>query len=156
MTSAVRSTLRQLCPLCDSASLEIRRDHAVTYRYLKRDHVLEGQEYTVCLECEFSFFSEGQLSRNRVLFDDFERKIVKGIAPRKVRELREKYLITQEQAARIFHCGSPVAFSKWERGHTAPSGPMALLLRLSLEDVTTMQKLAERAGVKVDVPNPEA
>ncbi|GEC97706.1 hypothetical protein ZRA01_37790 [Zoogloea ramigera] len=140
------------CPLCGSTCLEVRHDHSVTYRYLKKDHVLDGQEHTVCLDCDISFCAAEQLSRNRDLFDAFERQIVKDIAPREVRELREKYLITQEEATRIFHCGSPTAFSKWERGDTAPTGPTALLLRLALEDVATMQKLADRAGVKIDIP----
>lgn len=144
------------CPLCGSTRLEVRHDHSVTYRYLKKDHVLDGQEHTVCLDCDISFCAAEQLARNRELFDAFERQIVKDIAPREVRELREKYLITQEEATRIFNCGSPTAFSKWERGDTAPTGPTALLLRLALEDVATMQKLAARAGVEIDVPAAKA
>lgn len=144
------------CPLCGSTRLEVRHDHSVTYRYLKKDHVLDGQEHTVCLDCEISFCAAEQLARNHELFNAFERQIVKDIAPREVRELREKYLITQEEATRIFNCGSPTAFSKWERGETAPTGTAALLLRLALEDVATMQKLADRAGVKIDIPAAKA
>ncbi len=152
--SKVSHTVR--CPLCDSSRVEVHRDLETTYRYLKKNHVLQGQEHTVCLDCEGSFFAAGQLERNRELFFAFEKQIVKDIAPREVRELREKYLITQEEATRIFHCGSPTAFSKWERGDTAPTGPTALLLRLALEDVATMQKLADRAGVKIDIPATKA
>lgn len=152
--SKVSHTVR--CPLCDSSRVEVRRDLETTYRYLNQNHILQGQEHTVCLDCEGSFFAEGQLERNRERFFAFEKQIVKDIAPREVRELRERYLITQEEATRIFHCGSPTAFSKWERGDTAPTGPTALLLRLALEDVATMQKLADRAGVKIDIPAAKA
>lgn len=152
--SKVSHTVR--CPLCDSSRVEVHRDLETTYRYLKKNHVLQGQEHTVCLDCEGSFFAAGQLERNRELFFAFEKQIVKDIAPREVRELREKYLITQEEATRIFHCGSLTAFSKWERGDTAPTGPTALLLRLALEDAATMQKLADRAGVKIDIPAAKA
>lgn len=147
------STTAHECPLCGSTRLEVRHDYSVTYRYLKQNHVLEGQEHTLCLECEISFFTEDQLDRNQQLFFEFEQKIVKGIAPREVRELRDKYLITQEQATRIFECGSPTAFSKWERGDSAPTGPTALLLRMALEDSSFMEKLATRAGVRIDIPD---
>ena len=144
------------CPLCGSSRVEVHHDQQAPYWYLQQEHILQGLEHTKCLDCEGSFFAAGQIERNRERFFDFERRIVKHISPREVRELREKYLITEEEATRIFQCGSPTEFSDWERGETAPSGPTALLLQLALEDVTTMQKLADKAGVKLDEHHQDA
>lgn len=146
------------CPICDSPRVEIRHDRTVRYRYLKKDHVLEGQEHTVCLDCELSFYQPGQIDRNNERLAAFEKSIVKGISPHEILTLREKYLITQEQAARIFHCGK-TAFSKWERGEVAPTGMAALLLESALESPDFMKSLADKAGEAVDIqvtaPKPE-
>lgn len=140
-----------VCPICDSAQLEIRHDRSVRYRYLKKDHVLDGQEHTACLDCGMSFYQPGQVERNNERFAAFEKSIVKGISPNELLALREKYLITQAQANQIFHCG-PTAFSKWERGETAPTATAALLLQTALKDPELMKKLSEQAGVKIDIP----
>lgn len=140
----------ETCPVCDSQQIEVRHDRNVRYRYLKKDHVLEGQEHTVCLDCGLSFYQPGQIDRNNERFAAFEKSIVKGISPNEIRTLREKHLITQAQAARIFNCGE-TAFSKWERGEVAPTGPTALLLKMVLEHPEYMKSLADKAGVAVDI-----
>lgn len=138
------------CPICDSPRVDIRHDRSMRYRYLKKDHVLEGQEHTVCQDCGLSFYQPGQIDRNNQRFAAFEKSIVKGISPNEIRSLREEYLMTQDQAARIFDCGK-TAFSKWERGEVAPTGPTALLLRMALENPGFMKSLADKAGETVDI-----
>lgn len=140
----------ETCPVCDSQQIEVRYDRNVRYHYLKKDHVLEGQEHTVCLDCGLSFYQSGQIDRNNERFATFEKSIVKGISPNEIRTLREKYLITQAQATRIFNCGE-TAFSKWERGEVAPTGPTALLLKMALEHPEYMKSLADNAGEAVDI-----
>ncbi len=142
----------ELCPLCDSKSTEVLHDQSIKYRYLKKVHVLDGQEHTVCKDCGCSFFGKGQIERNNVRFLEFEKSIVKDISPRNVLELREKYQLSQEQATRIFNCGA-TAFSKWERGEVAPTGTAALMLQLALEDSYVMKILAEKAGERVSIPD---
>ncbi|PIX96873.1 MAG: hypothetical protein COZ24_08215 [Hydrogenophilales bacterium CG_4_10_14_3_um_filter_63_21] len=139
------------CPLCDSKHVEVRHDITEHYQYLKKDHELDGQEHTVCLDCEFDYFAAGQTKRNNERFMAFARTLVKDIAPWEIHEIREKYLITQEEANRIFNCGSPTQFSKWERGECAPTGTAALLLRMALKDADVMRKLAAQAGVEIDI-----
>ncbi len=139
------------CPLCESERVEVRRDITESYRYLKKIHPLSGQEHTVCLDCGLDYFADGQIERNNQRFKDFTKTIVKDISPWEIHEIREKYLITQEDANRIFNCGSPTQFSKWERGECAPTGTAALTLRLALEDPETMRKLAARAGIKLQI-----
>lgn len=135
------------CPLCDSKHVEVRHDITEHYKYLKINHALDGQEHTVCLDCGLDYFATGQTERNNERFMAFAKTIVKDIAPWEIHEIREKYLITQEEANRIFHCGSPTQFSKWERGECAPTGTAALALRMALEDPATMRKFAAKAGV---------
>lgn len=137
------------CPLCDSSRIEVRYDRKARYRYLKNEHVLEGQEHTVCLECGTSYYQDGQIERNNERLLKFSEGIVKHIAPWQIREVREKYMLTQADAARIFCCG-PRAFSKWERGEVAPTGATAKLLRMALKSPEVMLAAAMDAGVKLD------
>ena len=141
-----------ICPLCDSSKVEIRHDRKAIYTYLKKKHVLEGQEHTVCTECGTSFYEDGQIERNNARFIDWSKGIVKDISPWEIRELREKYDLSQEEACRVFNCGSKTQFSKWERGEVAPTGTAALALKEALENPEFMNKLAKRAGVSIELP----
>lgn len=138
-----------VCPLCDSSKVEIRRDRKAIYTYLKKKHILEGQEHTVCTECGTSFYEDGQIERNNARFVAWSKGIVKDIAPWEIRELREKYDLSQEDACRIFNCGSKTQFSKWERGEVAPTGTASLTLREALNNPEFMSKLARQADVKI-------
>lgn len=137
--------------MCDSRNVEIRHDRRAKYRYLKQEHVLEGQEHTICNECGTSFYQEGQIERNNERFMTFAHGIVKNIAPWEFVDLREKYDLTQEQANTIFGCG-PTQFSKWERGESAPTATAAIALREALENPEFMYRLAARVGVNIAMP----
>jgi len=135
--------------MCD-APAEVRRDRTTRFRYLRQEHVLEGQEHTVCLACGTSFFQPGQIERNNQRFRKFAAGLVKHIAPWDIVALREKYMLSQEQAGRIFQCGSATQFSKWERGEVAPTGTAALALQEALENPEFMRRLASRAGERIE------
>lgn len=141
----------EACPLCDGHRLEVRRDLATKFRYLGKDVVLDGQEHTVCADCGFSFLDDGQTERNNELFYALEAKVVKGIAPRKVLELRQKYGLTQAQAVKIFKVPKR-SFSKWERGEVAPAAGIANTLLLALKYPDYMRIMADEVGETVDLP----
>lgn len=145
----MKTSKTPICPLCDSAKVEIRRDRKAIYTYLKKKHVLDGQEHTVCTECGTSFYADGQIERNNARFVAWSKGIVKHIAPWEIRELREKYDLSQEQAGVVFQCGSKTQFSKWERGEVAPTGTASITLRMALNDQEFMSKLARQAGVAI-------
>ena len=148
----MKTSKTPVCPLCDSPKVEIRRDRKAIYTYLKKKHILGEQEHTVCTECGTSFYEDGQIERNNVRFIAWSKGFVKDIAPWEIRELREKYDLSQEAAGRVFNCGSKTQFSKWERGEVAPTGTAALTLREALEDPGFMKRLADRAGVTIELP----
>lgn len=83
------------------------------------------------------------MARNKAKIDAYQRSIV-GLMPQDILALREKYMISQQQAAAIFQCGK-TQFSKWERGEHAPTGPTAILLRKALENQELMRELAADA-----------
>jgi len=141
----------ECCPVCDGHRLEIRFDRKIKFRYLGKDVVQEGVEHTVCLACGCSFNIPGQMARNNAAFYALEAQVVKGIAPRKILELRQKYGMTQAQAAKIFKCAKR-AFSKWERGEVAPNSALANVLLLALEHTEMMRVMAGAAGEKLDLP----
>jgi putative zinc finger/helix-turn-helix YgiT family protein len=146
-------TLQQ-CPLCDSKRVEVRYDHSQRYKYLGIVRVCEGLEHAVCLDCELDFFLPGQIDRNNERFLVFAKRLVKHIAPWEILAIREKYDISQEQANRIFQCGSTTQFSKWERGEVAPTGTAAIALREALDNPDFMRRMASKAGISVNIPAP--
>lgn len=139
-----------VCPLCEGERLEVRHELTTRYRYLGKDVSIEGQEHTVCNDCGFSFFADGQIERNSALFDALEARVVKGISPRKILELRQKYGITQAQAASIFKCAKR-AFSKWERGEVAPAAAVANVLNLAFKNQEYMRIMADAAGEQINL-----
>lgn len=142
------------CPICDSQNTEVRFDRERHIKYLRRNHVIEGLEHTVCLECACSFNARGQIERNNQRFFEFEKLLLDGIiAPRKIVELRQTYNLTQEQAKNIFKTTGNL-FSKWERGESAPSSAVSNLLEAALEDPLIMERFALRAGVRLAAKPP--
>lgn len=142
------------CPLCDSHAIETRFDLSKKYKYLGVTHVLDGLEHSVCTECGCDFFAEGQIERNNSRFFELEKRVVKAISPREIRQIREEYLLSQEDAEKAFNCGAGM-FSKWERGTSAPTGTAALTLIRALEDVAFMKWLADRAGITIHANDTE-
>lgn len=151
-------TAHPLCPMCDSARIEVRNDRSTRYRYLGKDHVVDKQQHTVCLTCGTSFFLPGQIDYNNARMKEVAKKFIKHIAPWEIVALREMYSLTQDDACRVFQCGSKTQFSKWERGEVAPTGTAALALREALENPAFMCRLAEKAKVSIaaEIPAPKA
>lgn len=145
------TTKKDICPLCDG-HLEVRADRRYHLRYCRKDHYLDGIEHAACLDCGASINTDAVIAHNKERVRAFTASIVKNIAPWEIRELREKYMLSQEAACRIFQCGSVTQFSKWERGEVAPTGTAAIALREALENPVFMRKLANLAGERVDVP----
>lgn len=84
------------------------------------------------------------------------RKSVDGVLTgAETRALREKYSITQDQAARLFG-GGPKAFSKYEADDVAHAAAMDTLLRLALRSEDTFWELVALKGNEAIAPGDRA
>lgn len=138
------------CPLCNS-ELVVCRDRNYTFRFRGEDHVLSGLARLVCKGCSAGLSSRETAQENEAKIRQFQNKIAGEMSPADVLELREKYCLSQQQAARIFM--TPIrAFSKWERGEVGPAASTARMLRMALEQPEFMRMLAEKAGENIDIP----
>ena len=136
--------------MCDSDAIEARFDLSRKFKYLRKVYELAGLEHSVCKSCGCDFFAPGQIARNNEKLIQFEKTFVKDISPREIYQIREKYLLSQEEAEKVFNSGKNM-FSKWERGTSAPTGTAALTLISALEDPAYMKKLADRVGFKLSI-----
>jgi HTH-type transcriptional regulator/antitoxin MqsA len=140
---------KELCPACGEGHLAVRHVDTVTE--------YKGQQGTISLavaECdacgsELAGDEESRANKRAVLAF---RKTVDGLMSGvEIRALREKYGITQAQAAKLFG-GGPVAFSKYENDDVAHSEAMDGLLRLAQKNDDAFWDLVEIKGLTAELP----
>lgn len=127
MDTRIEMTEKLLCPLCEEG-------HA-TLHYAQTEVEYAGQKGVIetqlrrCDVCESELVGDVEGRANKRAMIAF-RKTVDGLLPgEEIRAIREKYRLTQTQAAQLFG-GGPVAFSKYENDDVAHSEAMNNLLRL--------------------------
>ncbi len=143
----------ETCPVCGEGVWRPMRDGVHRFRFGRKEHAVEGMHYAICDKCESRGFLPDQQSANRSAIAKYQQSLPGYIAPSDVLAVREKYGLTQEQAAKVFG-GGILAFSKWETGKVTPSEPTAKLIRLALRDERAMAQLAEMSGVVLDGAHP--
>jgi HTH-type transcriptional regulator/antitoxin MqsA len=141
----------ETCPICDVGTWVPRADDVHTFKHKGRELRVTGLHYALCNHCGARGFIPGQIAENKRLVATYQLGLRDFVSPSNILELREKYQISQVQAAAIFSAGK-TAFSKWERGLVQPTGPTAVLLKAALSDAGVMKKLAKEAGVSVALP----
>lgn len=115
------------CPVCDSEKL-IQIEEKVPLRAgdVEREMIMQATE---CASCGCSFHTPEQErfnKRQRLAF----RKLAEGLLTgEQIRAIRQRYNLTQKQAAEIFG-GGPVAFAKYEADDVAQSQAMDRLIRV--------------------------
>lgn len=102
----------------------------------------------MCDKCGTRGYLPGQRDANQQSIREYQKALLGYISPSDVLALREKYLLTQEQAGVIFG-GGKQGFSKWECGKSAPAGPTARLIKLALKFPSVMLSLTADAGIKL-------
>lgn len=118
---------KTLCSLCGEGHMTPRTENTVTE--YKGQQGTVALQYTECDVCgsEIAGEADGRANKRAVLS---YRKTVDGLLTgEEIRAIREKYQLTQAQAAKLFG-GGPVAFSKYENDGVAHSEAMDNLLRL--------------------------
>ena len=139
------------CPICNKGIWHPLSNGIHKFRHGRRPHVVNGMHFAVCDECNTQGFLQGQRDENQGLIQEYMKTLIEYVSPSDILALREKYLLTQEQAGMIFG-GGKQGFSKWERGMTAPAGPTARLIKLALKNPDSMRELAVQAGIQLPKP----
>ena len=135
-----------ICPACESSKFE-NLHKSESFNYKNNDFVIDSFEYSKCSECGFELISPSQVKNNESKVKDKFRKIDGLLTGEEIKTIREKYGVTQEDAARIFG-GGPNAFSKYERGEVIQSKSMDRLLRSAYEDKDIFNLILEKCGYK--------
>lgn len=139
-----------VCPMCGEGTFESFDDGVFSFRHGNKSYSVPEQNYAKCSACETSGYLPGQRKKNSELISDFQKLIPDYVSPSDVLAVRERYSLTQKQAAQIFK-GGPNGFSKWERGVTFPSGPTAMLIKVALSSSDAMRALAKVACVSFPI-----
>lgn len=133
------------CPFCNAETLiEISTEKTfvsngndIGFRY-KNFH---------CSSCEAEFVSEAQSVENKRQKRTALKHANGTLSGVDICALRQKYRLTQSQAALMFG-GGPVAFSKYESESILPSDAMSTLLVVAQNFPQVVSFLAERNGFK--------
>ena len=107
--------------------------------------------YKTCNACgsDFATAEESRLNKRAVLA--FRKSVDGLLSGLEIAALRERYCISQKQAAKLFG-GGPVAFSKYENDDVAHSEAMDKLLRLVLESDQVFEMLVQQKGMTSELP----
>lgn len=117
----------KICPFCGKGALE-KKTIQETYTY-------KGQTLTIdqpgawCSSCDEGILEGDDLKATQQQIRDFQAQVDGLLPSAEIRRIRKKLKLTQKQAAAIFG-GGPNAFSRYERGETAPLKATSNLLRL--------------------------
>jgi len=136
------------CPVCENGNWIAHSDGVHRFKHKRRQHAVPGLQYSLCDHCGCRGFTEEQAELNQHAIAEYERKLPDFISPSDIYAIREKYGISQAQAAKIFNCGIAY-FSKWERGEVAPTGPAVTLLKNAFEHTDFMRRLCQSAGISI-------
>lgn len=144
-------TYQILCPLCEEGYLH-EHSEKVEVEYHGKIAQLDSH-YALCDVCGAEQATADQVRRNKRTMIAFKKAVDGLLSGSRVRAIREKFGITQSQAALIFG-GGPVAFSKYESDDVMQSEAMDKLLRLAEKIPEAFTQLAQEAGVALSVSQP--
>ncbi|MDP2829008.1 MAG: type II toxin-antitoxin system MqsA family antitoxin [Sulfuricellaceae bacterium] len=131
---------KTLCSLCGEGHMTPRTENTVTeYRGQQGAVSLQYAECDVC-GSEIVGDAEGRANKRAVL--SFRKTVDGLLTGEEIRAIREKYQLTQAQAAKLLG-GGPVAFSKYENDDVAHSDAMDNLLRLVRRSEEAFWELVE-------------
>lgn len=138
---------KALCPICGEGHVTPGCD-MVAHEYHGQSKLLPLY-FTTCDTCtsESAGLEESRANKRAVLA--FRKEVDGLLTGAEIRSLRDKYKLTQGQAAKLFG-GGPVAFSKYENDDVAHSEAMDTLLRLVRHNEATFWDLVVVKGMKTE------
>jgi HTH-type transcriptional regulator/antitoxin MqsA len=146
-------TAEQLCPVCGEGHVtsyceDVEQSYAGHRSFVP-------MHFRSCDHCGSDFAGAPESALNKRAMMAF-RKRVDGLLPAaSIAAIRNKYRITQAQAAKLFG-GGPVAFSKYENDDVAQSSAMDTLLRLVDANESAFWTLIDQKGMKAEFTRTEA
>lgn len=137
----------ELCPICGEGHVTAHVDQ-VESEYKGRKAIVP-LHYQVCDTCtsESAGAAESRLNKRAVMA--FRKSVDGLLTGAEICALRDKYKLTQSQAAKLFG-GGPVAFSKYENDDVAHSEAMDTLLRLVRRSEAAFWELVEEKGMAAE------
>lgn len=138
-----------LCPLCGEGHLTPRTEESVTEYAGQQGKVT--LRFAECDACGSEITGEIDSRANKRAVLAFRKSVDGLLTGAEIRALRDKYGITQDQAARLFG-GGPKAFSKYETDDVAHSVSMDNLLRLVQRSEEAFAELVDLKGMTTDLP----
>ena len=139
---------KELCPICGEGHVT---SHVQQIEHEYKGHkAMLASHYQECDTClsEFAGAREGKLSKRGVMA--FRKSVDGLLTGAEICALRDKYKLTQTQAAKLFG-GGPVAFSKYENDDVAQSEAMDTLLRLVRRSESAFWELADEKGMTAEL-----
>lgn len=140
---------KTLCPLCGEGRLTPRTEETVTEYAGQQGKVT--LHFAECDACGSEITGDVDSRANKRAVLAFRKSVDGLLTGAEIRALREKYSITQDQAARLFG-GGPKAFSKYEADDVAHAAAMDTLLRLALRSEDTFWELVTLKGITSGFP----
>lgn len=140
---------KTLCPLCGEGHLTPHTEETVTEYAGQQGKVI--LRFAECDACGSEITDDADSRANKRAVLAFRKSVDGLLTGNEIRALRDKYGITQDQAARLFG-GGPKAFSKYEADDVAHSAAMDTLLRLALTSEDTFWELVALKGLAAELP----
>lgn len=139
---------KEQCPICGEGQVTSHVQQ-VEHEYKGHKAMLSShyQECDACLS-EFAGAREGKLSKRGIMA--FRKSVDGLLTGAEICALRDKYKLTQTQAAKLFG-GGPVAFSKYENDDVSQSESMDSLLRLVRRSEAAFWELVDEKGMSAEV-----
>lgn len=137
------------CPICGEGYVT---DHVDQVESEYKGHkAMLPLHYQLCDAChsDFAGARESRLNKRGVMA--FRKSVDGLLTGAEICALRDKYKLTQAQAAKLFG-GGPVAFSKYENDDVAQSDAMDTLLRLAFRSEAAFWELVDVKGMAAELP----
>ena len=139
---------KEQCPICGEGYVT---SHVQQIEHEYKGHkAMLASHYQECDTClsEFAGAREGKMSKRGIMA--FRKSVDGLLTGAEICALREKYKLTQTQAAKLFG-GGPVAFSKYENDDVSQSESMDSLLRLVRRSEIAFSELADEKGMSTEL-----
>lgn len=140
---------KTLCPLCGEGHLTPCTEETVAEYAGQQGKVT--LHFAECDACGSEITDDADSRANKRAVLAFRKSVDGLLTGTEIRALRDKYSITQDQAARLFG-GGPKAFSKYEVDDVAHAAAMDTLLRLALRSEDAFWELVALKGMTAEFP----